>query len=126
MEPAGPPAADVGGSNHPQKRIRKDGLGGRPSSTLYSGLGFAAPITNNKNILALRRARALIAPSVILTMGTDGISRFVSNGGNTRDVVGGAAVVVPTQLPAGPPAADVIPTLPPVEPPALPVVVGIR
>jgi len=37
-----------------------------------------------------------------------------------------AAVVVPTQLPAGPPAADVIPTLPPVEPPALPVVVGIR
>jgi len=86
--PAGPPAADVGGSNHPQKRIRKDGLGGRPSSTLYSGLGFAAPITNNKNILALRRA--LNAPSVILTMGTDGISSLVSNGGNTRDVVGGA------------------------------------
>jgi hypothetical protein len=94
----------VGGSNHPQKRIRIDGVGGRPSSSssyssaadlnpsdasYYSGLGLAALSSNNNTMLPLRRS-ALNPPSVILTMGTDGISSFVSNGGNTRDVIGGA------------------------------------
>ena len=74
----------VGGSNHPQKRIRIDGLGDRPSQfvaasaadyNLSDSLDFSA-LRSNTNMLPLRRSARNTS--------------FGVNGGVTRNVIGGA------------------------------------